>query len=201
MVSKLNMALKGNANEDERNPVCRVSNPCSNRLVDSCITFVTEEQKMVVVQVDQAVSMWEHSLIDILSDIRSRAQVASSLAARVALTRYSTLYSLIFFSRRKGDDLSFTMESHIITLAESKGLISNFQLGETLWASSEGGVVLADRDCPAICALRAVMAYIFAARWIGWGLTTGHLFSVVPAEGGRGRLFLSAAHMTANLQR
>ena len=39
-----------------------------------------------------------------------------------------------------------------------------------------------------------------ATQRIGWDLSTGHLFSVATAEGGRGHLILSAAHMTANLQ-
>ena len=60
--------------------------------------------------------------------------------------------------------------------------------------------MLANRGCPAICAFREVTACIFAAKRIGWGLTAGHLFPVVTAEGGRGRLPLSAAPMTGNLQ-
>ena len=79
-------------------------------------------------------------------------------------------------------------------------MIFNFQLGKTLRASSEAVVVLADRDCPAICAFRVVTAYISAAQRIGWDLSTGHLFPVATAEGGRGHLSLSAARMTANLQ-
>ena len=41
---------------------------------------------------------------------------------------------------------------------------------------------------------------ISPAQRIGWGLSTGHLFPVATAEGGRGHLSLSAARMTANLQ-
>ena len=51
--------------------------------------------------------------------------------------------------------------------------------------------MLADRDCPATCAFRAVTAYISAAQRIGWDLTTGHLFPVATPEGGRGRLSLT----------
>ena len=77
--------------------------------------------------------------------------------------------------------------------------IFNFQLGKTLRASSEAVVVLADRDCPAVCAFRAVTAYISAAQRMGWDLTAGHLFPVVTAEGGRGSLPLPAARMTTAL--
>ena len=61
--------------------------------------------------------------------------------------------------------------------------------------------MLADRDCPAICAFRAVMAYISAAQRVGWHLTAGHIFPEVTAEGGRGRLAFYADRMTAHLQR
>ena len=62
--------------------------------------------------------------------------------------------------------------------------------------------MLADRDCPAICAFRAVTAYISAAQRTGWDLIIGDLFPAATAEGGRNRLSLSlcAARMTANLQ-
>ena len=87
--------------------------------------------------------MLEHTLINLLSDMRLRAQVASSLAERILLTRDIALYSLAF---------------------------------------------------------RAVTACISAAQRIGWDLSTGHLFPVATAEGGRGHLSLSAARMTVNRQ-
>ena len=60
--------------------------------------------------------------------------------------------------------------------------------------------MLANRGWPAIFAFRPVAAYISAAQCIGWDLTAGHIFLVVTAEGGRGRLRLSEARMTATLQ-
>ena len=60
--------------------------------------------------------------------------------------------------------------------------------------------MLADRECPPICAFREVTTHISAAQRIGWDLTTKHLFPVLTAQGGRGRLPLSAARMTAELQ-
>ena len=82
------------------------------------------------------------------------------------------------------------MGLHILRLPASKCLIFNFQFGKTLRSSSETVVVLVDRDCPVICAFRAVTACISAAQRIGWDLSTGHLFPVATAEGGRGRLSL-----------
>ena len=60
--------------------------------------------------------------------------------------------------------------------------------------------MLADRNCPVVCAFRAVTAYISAAQRMGWDLTAGHLFPVVTAEGGRGSLPLPAARMATALQ-
>ena len=51
--------------------------------------------------------MLEHALIDLLSDMRSRAQVAASLAEGTSLKRDKTLFSLPFYSMRRGYDLFF----------------------------------------------------------------------------------------------
>ena len=93
-----------------------------------------------------------------------------------------------------------SLGSQILKLPESKGLISNFQLGKTLRASSEAVAVLADQDTPEICAFRAVMDDIAAAQRMGWDLTAGRLVPSVSAEGGRGSVSLSAARMTTALQ-
>ena len=129
--------------------------------------------------------MLEHTLKYLLRGMRLRAQVASSLAEHILLTRYIALYSLAFDSMRRGYNISSTMGFHIWRLPASKGLIFNYQFGKTLRASLG---VLAGRDCLAICAFRTVTAYISAAQRIGWDLSTGYLFPVATAEGGRGHL-------------
>ena len=197
---KLKMATKKQGKGEEWDPVRRISNPCSSLLVESYLTFVSEEQTQVGVPVNQAAPTLEHTLIDLLSDMRSRAQVAASLAERVSLTRDIALFSLAFYSMRRGYDLSFALGSQIMKLPNSRGLIFNLQFGKTLRASSEAVVVLADRDCSAVCAFRAVTAYISAAQRMGWDLTAGHLFPVVTAGGDRGNLPLPAARMTTALQ-
>ena len=60
--------------------------------------------------------------------------------------------------------------------------------------------MLANRAYPVVCAFRAVTTYISAAKRMRWDLTVGHLSPVVAAEGDRGILLLSAAHMTTSLQ-
>ena len=189
------MAMKEHGKGEERDPIRRVGNPCSSMLVESYLTFVSEDQKQVWVAVNQAAPMLEHTLIDLLSDMRSRVKVTASLTERISLTRDIALFSLAFYSMRRGYDLSFTLGSQILKLPNSRSLIFNFQFGKMLRASSEAVVVLADRDCPAVCAFRAVMAYISAAQRMVWDLTTGHLFPVVTAGGDRGNLPLPAARM------
>ena len=81
------MVMEEHGKGEERDPARRVGNPCASPLVDSYLTFVSEEQKQVGVPVNQAAPMLEHTLMDLLSDMRSRAQVASSLAERISLTR------------------------------------------------------------------------------------------------------------------
>lgn len=90
------MAMKENGEGDEWDPVRRAGNLCSSPSVDSYFTFVSEEQKQAGVQVHQAAPMLEHTLIDLLSGMRSRTQVASSLAER-SLTRDICLLLSFFF--------------------------------------------------------------------------------------------------------
>ena len=61
-------------------------------------------------------------------------------------------------------------------------------------------MVLADGECPQICAVRGVTEYIAAALSIGWDLTAGYLFPMVDENGGRGTVPLTAPRMTAALQ-
>ena len=90
--------MKESGQGQEWDPFRRVENPCLSPLVDSYLTFLSEEQKQVGVQVNQAAPMLEHALIDLLGDMRSRAQMASSLAERISLTRDIALYPLPFYS-------------------------------------------------------------------------------------------------------
>ena len=144
--------------------------------------------------------MLEHLLINLLGDMRSRAQVAASLAERISLTRDIALFSLAFYSMRRGYDLFLKLGSNIPKRPIFRDLIFNFQFGKTLRASSEAVVVLADRDWPVIRPFRAVTAYSSVAQQMGWDLAAGHLFPVVSAGGGRGNLPLPAASINAALQ-
>lgn len=201
VVSKLKMAMKEQKGKgDEWDPVSKSGNPCASPLVDSYLTFVNEEQRQVGVPINQAVPMLAHTLIVLLADMRLRAQVAASQAERISITRDVALYTLAFFTLRRGYDLSFTLGSQVLRLPESKGLIFNFQFGKTLRASTEAVVVLTDKECPSICAYRGVTEYISAAQGLGWDLRKGRLFPVVTPEGSRGREKLSAPRMTADLQ-
>ena len=193
-VSKLNISMKEGGQGQEWESVRREGNPCSCQFVHLYLTFVSEEQRQVGVQFNQAAPMLKFTLIDLLSDMRSRAHVASSLAERIPLTRAYALFSLAFYSMR-AYDLSFAMGSHILRLPVSRGLIFNFSFGKTLRASSEAVVVLADRNCPAIFSFRVVTAYSSAAQQTVLDSNTGPLVPVATAEIGRGCPSLSAARM------
>ena len=92
------------------------------------------------------------------------------------------------------------MGSQVLRLPESPGLILNFQFGKTLRRSAGAAVVLTNRECPQVCVFRGVTGYFSAAQSIGWDLTEGHLFPVVPTDGGRGPVPVTAQRMTAALQ-
>ena len=181
-------------------PIEKSGNPCSSQRVDSYLSYVSVEQKRVGVPVNQAAPMLAHILADLLEDMRSRVQLLQSFAQRIAITRDIALYSLAFASMRRGHDLSFTKGSQILRLPECRGLIFNFQFGKTLRKSSEAVVVLADKECPQICAFRGVTEYISAAHSIGWDLAKGHLFPVVLPDGSRGDVAMSAPRMVTALQ-
>ena len=161
---------------------------------------MSEEQKKVGVPVNRVTPKLEHTLIDLLSDMPSRAQVAALLAECISPTRDTTLFSLAFYSMGRVYDLSFTLGFHILKLSNSSDLIFNFQFRKTLGDSSEAVVVLADRDCPAVCPFRAVTACISTAQRMGWNLTAGSIFIVVTAGGGQGNLPFPAAGITAALK-
>ena len=86
--------------------------------MDSYLIFVSEEKQQTGVPVNQAAPMLEHTLMDLLSDTKSRMQMINSLAELISLTRYIGLYALAFFSMHRGYDLSFTLGSQILRLAD-----------------------------------------------------------------------------------
>ena len=60
-VSKLKMAMKEHGKGEEWDPVRRVGNSCSSMLVESCLNFVSEEQKQVGVPVNRWLQCWSIS--------------------------------------------------------------------------------------------------------------------------------------------
>ena len=88
------MAMKESGQEEVWGLVRRVGNPTSSRLAVLYVTFVSEEQKQFEVKVNRVAPMLEYALRHLLSSMRSRAQVVSSLAERISLTRDIALYSL-----------------------------------------------------------------------------------------------------------
>ena len=88
--------------------------------------------------------MLSHTLAQLLKSARVRAQLAESLSQRIAITRDIALFSLAFYSMRRGFDSSSTLASRVLRLPESAGFVFNFLLGKPLRKSVEAVVVLAD---------------------------------------------------------
>ena len=144
------------------------------------------------VPVKQVAPMLSHTLAQLLQSMRARAQLAEPLSQRIAITRDIAIFSLAFYSMRRGFDLSFTLASGVLRLPESAGLVFNFLFGKTLRKSVEAVVVLADAEYPQTCAFQGATEYISAALAIGWDLTAGY--------GERGSVAITAPRMTATLQ-
>lgn len=61
--------------------------PCLRSLEYSYLPFVSEERNEVGFRLNQATPLLEYKIIDLLSGMLWRAQVAASLAARMLLTK------------------------------------------------------------------------------------------------------------------
>lgn len=66
--------------------------------------------------------MLTHTLVDLLQDMRSRAQVVPALAVRISLTRDDVaLCTLAFASMQRGYDVSCTWGSQILRVPQAQG--------------------------------------------------------------------------------
>ena len=95
--------------------------------------------------------MLSRTLAQLLQSMRVRAQLAESLSQRIAISCDIALFSLAFYSMRRGFDLSFTLASRVLRLPESVGLVFNFLRGKILRKSVEAVVVSADAENPQTC--------------------------------------------------
>lgn len=88
-VPKLNIPMKKHRKEEGWDPVCRAGHPCADQLPDSYLTFVLKEQTRVGIPVNQTAPKLDHTpmYLDLLNDMNSRVQVASSLADTIFLMR------------------------------------------------------------------------------------------------------------------
>ncbi|CAN0042059.1 unnamed protein product, partial [Pylaiella littoralis] len=199
--SKLKTAYREQlARGDFWNPETRAGNPCDAPLVEPYLLCAAEEQKMGGVADKQAEPTLAHALETLLASMRTRAQLSLSIQGCISITRDIALFALVFYTMRRGFDLSFTLALQVLKLPNSEGFIFNFHFGKTLRTSTDSVVVWADADNHQTCAVRAVNAYITAATRTGWDLALGHLFPVVEENGRRGSASLTAPRMTASLQ-
>ena len=95
--SKLKMAYKEQLRQgDDWNPVSRAGNPCASPVVETYLTFTTEEQNRVGVTVQQAAPIMEDTVAELLRHMRLGAQAAGSVRERIVLTRGVALFALSF---------------------------------------------------------------------------------------------------------
>ena len=170
----------------EWDPVEKKDNSWSSALVDSYCAFVSQEQKTVGVPVRQAAPILSHTLAQLLQSMRVSAHFAGTLSQHIANTCDIAIFTLSFYSMKRGFDFSSTLASRVLRLPESAGLAFNFLFGKTLRRSVEAVVVLADAYNAQTCAFRGVTEYISAVLALRWDLTAGHLFPVVECDGERG---------------
>ena len=180
---------------EDWDPVQKRGNACSSLLVEPYLTCVSNTQRQVGVPVEQAAPLLTHDFARLLQDLRQRAQSESLKATRIEITRDIALFSLAFDSMRRGYDPPFTLDSQVMRLSESAGLIFNFLFGKTWRRSTEVVVVLADKECPQVCAFRAVAEYISAVKKLWLGFDKGLLIPRCPRGRGPGTgKFADAAH-------
>ena len=90
------------AKVEEWDPVEKKGNLCSSPLVESYLKFVNEEPTQVGVPVKRAAPMLAHTMAQLLQSMQTRAQHARPLFQHVAITRDIALFSLAFYSMRRG---------------------------------------------------------------------------------------------------
>ena len=92
--------------------------------------------------------MQSHTLAQLLQSMRVRAQLAELLSQRMAITSDIAIFSLAFYTMRRGFDHFFTLASRLLRQLEWAGLVFNFLFRKTLLKSVEAVVVLADAEIP-----------------------------------------------------
>ena len=143
-------------------------NPCASPLVESYITYVSETKEQGGVEVKQAAPLLLDTLAKLLANMRIRAMRAESLAESLSITRDVALFSLAFYTMKRGFDISNTLGSQLLRLPGSAGWIVNFQFGKTTRVPKGAKVVVADPDSEVSCPLLAVEAYLDAIASCGW---------------------------------
>ena len=92
--------------------------------------------------------MQSHTLAQLLQSMRVRAQLAELLSQRIAITSHIAMFSLAFYTMRRGFDHFFTLASRFLRQLEWAGSVFNSLFRETLRKSVEAVVVLADAENP-----------------------------------------------------
>ena len=84
-------------------------------------------------KIDEIVGKKQKNTLEaLLEHMRMRAQLSQSVSERISITRDIALFSLAFYTMRRGVDyLSCTLGSQVLQLPDSAGMIYNFHFGKT----------------------------------------------------------------------
>lgn len=85
----------------------------------------------------------QETLEELVRHMRLCAHAAGTTRERIVITHDIAIFSLAWYSMRRGDDLTWTLAPQILRLPEAQGFIFNLTFGKTLRPSSEAVVVLA----------------------------------------------------------
>ena len=186
-------------------PAKQHGNPVASPIVRFYLKHASEEQRQGGVLGGVLVKpvpppMLSPQLKELVRDMRRRAKQCSTASERIAVTRDIAVFCVAFHTMKRGLDLARTLGTELLRLPDHKGLVFNFQFGKLLRASSQAVVVRQDEDCPETCPIRAMWEYTTAASEAQWDMSVGHIFPAVKADGGRCRLSVTEAQMTASLQ-
>ena len=110
----------------------RVGNPVRSSLVTQNINFSREKQSKVRVTVKQApVLLHSHSQA-ISGPMRRRLRISPDPFERAVLARDIALFTMVFNTTKRGDELTRTLIQRILRLPNHSGLLFNLQWGKTM---------------------------------------------------------------------
>ena len=161
-----------------------------------------EEQQRGGVSVKQAPPLMASQSRRLAIDMRRRVATLPTAAERFAMVRAVAIFCVAFHSMKRGFELPVAVAAQVMQMFGGEGFIFNSLFGKNLRESFQAVVVRRNTDHRKIYAVAAMIEYRQAAASMQWALAggSGFLFPSVRENGEKGKLALTPAQMTANLQ-